>query len=657
MYLYYYIIHTYRQKSGSLFDLRLRVCYYVIMLIDIVNAGFTYGDASIVDNVNLRINDGDRIGLIGQNGAGKTTLLKLIIGELELSKGEIGRKDGLICGYLRQNEGLESRLTVYDEMLTVFSKVLEAVKKQEELSRLIAETPHDSFDFKRLSSQYDNNASYIAAKEGYNVDVKIKTVLNGMGFAERYRQIVATMSGGEKTRLAIAKLLLKAPELLILDEPTNHLDFKTLAWLEGYLESYKGALVIVSHDRYFLDRMVNGIWELDDGSVEAYNGNYSTYKVTKSELMAFRIKEYEKQQIEIAAMKDYIARNICRATTANSAKSRVHRLANMERLTKPRTTKKTPVFRFDFDYESNKNVLTVSDLKLEIDRNLLLEDVGFEVKKGERIAILGANGTGKSTLMRALANNGDPRIKYGKDVKTAYYDQENQNLDFGNTVLEELWGRHHRESQTAIRSILGGLLLGAEDIEKRVGVLSGGERAKLGLAVIMADRCNTLLLDEPTNHLDLITREALEDALAKFEGTIIFVSHDRYFINRVATAVFEIENRRLIRYGGNFDAYENIKKRQAAVTEFETNKPAQKSSSYRTAKERAEDVRTKQRVAELEKLIDALEKEIEAISEQMLMPDILSDYQKYREMELLQNAKKAELEEYYNEWVTVVGDR
>ena len=627
------------------------------MLIEIKEAGFAYGDATVLQNVNFTIHESDRVGLIGPNGAGKTTLLKLINKELEPTKGEIRMKSNLVCGYLKQNEGLDSCCTVYAEMQSVFEKTLAAVKKQEELSHLIAAADHNSIEYKRLTSEYDQNASFIAAKDGYHIDTKIKTVLNGMGFASRYHQTVSTMSGGEKTRLAIAKLLLESPELLILDEPTNHLDFQTLGWLENYLHDYKGAILTVSHDRYFLDRMVGKIWEIEDATVSCYHGNYSAYKVQKSEQTAYRLKEYEKQQVKIASMEDYIARNMCRATTANSAKSRVHQLENLERLQKPRTKVKTPVFRFEYDYESNKNVLSVSNYPLEIDGKTLVSCANFEIKKGERVAILGANGTGKSTLMRALTQSGNPCIMFGKDVKAGYYDQENLNLNFQNTVLEELWGRHHRESQTAIRSILGGLLLGADDIEKPVSVLSGGERAKLGLAVIMADRCNTLLLDEPTNHLDLITREALEDALRKFGGTLLFVSHDRYFVNRLATAVLEIDRERLTRYEGNFECYENAKKVETlnqSQNESAMTKSSAKTSSYRTAKERAAEVQRKQRIAELERLISVLETETETLNQNMLQPDILADYPKYKEAEAAYQVKKTELEACYQEWVSLL---
>lgn len=623
------------------------------MLKSIHNAAFSYGDDSILKNIDLQINENDRIGLIGRNGAGKTTLLKLIMGELVPDSGEITQKQGLATGYLRQNEGLNSGGTVYTEMENVFKDVLAAVKTQEELSIKISHTPHDTADYRRLVAEYDKISHFLAAKNGYNVDVKIKTVLNGMGFAGSYGQLVSTMSGGEKTRLAIAKLLLEEPELLILDEPTNHLDFKTLAWLEGYLSSYKGALIVVSHDRYFLDRMVNIVWELEDCAIETYNGNYTSYKTQKSERIAYRLKEYEKQQVKIAAMEDYIARNIARATTANSAKSRVHQLANMERLEKPKTSYKAPYFDFPFDDESNKVVLTVSHLSLAAEDKPLLDDVSFEIRKKERVAVLGANGTGKSTLMKRLANaQSDAAIRFGKDVKYGYYDQENLNLDFENTVLEELWKRHHRESQTRIRAILGGLLLTAEDINKPVGVLSGGERAKLGLAVVMAERCNTLFLDEPTNHLDLPAREALEEALCRYQGTLLFVSHDRYFINRVATAVFELDNRTIMRYEGNFDSYERQRRdtQPKETVSTEEKQTAKKPSSYRSAKDRADEVKARLRRAELEKEIAALEKDIAALDETMLQPEALADYLRYRQLEAERADCQTRLDSLYEEW-------
>jgi len=626
------------------------------MLITIHNAAFSYGDESILKTVDLQVNENDRIGLIGRNGAGKTTLLKLFTRELVPDSGEVSCKQDLAVGYLRQNEGLDSGNSVYAEMESVFSEVLSAVRMQEELSSRMANVPHETPEYRRLVSEYDKNSIFITAKEGYHSDVKIKTVLNGMGFADNYHQIVSTMSGGEKTRLAIAKLLLEAPELLILDEPTNHLDFKTLTWLEGYLSGYKGALIVVSHDRYFLDRMVNRIWELEDGGIETYNGDYTSYKTQKNERVSYRQKEYDKQQIKIAAMEDYIARNMVRATTANSAKSRVHQLANLVRLEKPKTAHRAPYFDFPFEIESNKCVLTVCHLTLAVEGKPLLDDLSFEIKKKERVAILGANGTGKSTLMKRISNSeNETVIRFGKDVKRGYYDQENLNLNFNHTVLEELWSRHHRESQTRIRSILGGLLLSADDINKPVGVLSGGERAKLGLAVVMAERCNTLFLDEPTNHLDLPAREALEEALRRYEGTLMFVSHDRYFINRVASAVLELDNRAITRYEGNFDLYERQKRdAQPKESALQEDKPViKKNTSFRSAKERADEVKSKQKRAELEKAIAALETEIAALDQAMLEPDVLSDYKRYRQLEAARTESQCQLDALYEEWMNM----
>lgn len=623
------------------------------MLVNLNGVAFKYKEDVILSGVDLTVNPKERIGLVGINGAGKTTLLGLICGELNPTSGEVSRKNDLKIGYLKQNSGLNSQNAIYEEMLSVFSEETSAIDSQEKLSSEIAKTEEGTLEFKKLSHEYEALSRFISARDGYNIETKIKTVLNGMGFAEKINQNIATLSGGEKTRLAISKLLLLEPELLILDEPTNHLDFAALAFLESYLSSYKGALIVVSHDRYFLDKVATTIWEVENGGCYSYSGNYSKYKTVKNELVLARTREYQKQQEKIAAMKDYIARNIVRATTAKSAQSRVKQLENLDIIEKPRTFVRPPHFFFNFDYESGKTVLTVEKLSLSAGGKELLKDVDFVVEKGDRVGILGPNGTGKSTLIRALQARGNPSIRYGVNVKIGYYDQENLNMNPNNTVLDELWGRHHLASQTKIRSLLGGLQLGADDIEKPVGVLSGGERAKLGFAVAMAEEGNTLLLDEPTNHLDLLSREALEDALRAFGGTIVFVSHDRYFLNAVATRIFELDNKKITSYAGNFSRYEDAK-RVTNSTVTEEKKPEKvKNTTYRTAKDRSAEVKKKQRVAALEKEIEELEAEAERLNEESLRPDIVSNYALYGEYEAKIAANKVKISAAYEEWLSL----
>ncbi len=626
----------------------------MIMLITLENVEFGYNHVTTLENINLQINEGDRVGLIGKNGGGKTTLLRVILGELENTAGAIYKKSGLSVGYLQQNTGLEKNAVVYEEMMTVFASVTAKIAKHEELSARMAEVDHSTNEYKKLTTEYDRITAEIYAEDGYNAEVKVKTVLNGMGFMDRYYQNISTMSGGEKTRLALAKLLLENPDVLILDEPTNHLDFATLQWLEDYLSTYKGAIIIVSHDRYFLDKITGYIWELQDKEVERFTGNYSKYKVTKEELVKYRLKEYEKQQQQISSMQDYAQRNIARATTSKSAKSRLHQLENMEILKAPKTYEKAPKFSFGFDRESGKEVLSIADMPLKVAENELCANVSFAVRRQERVAILGANGTGKSTLIKALVKNKDFRIKYGAGVKIGYYDQENLNIDFNNTVLEELWSRHHQASQTTMRSILGGLLLSAADIDKKISVLSGGERAKLGFAIVMAERSNLLILDEPTNHLDLNAREALERALSKYEGTLIFVSHDRYFLNALATKTLELAPDKVTTFEGNFDAYMARKKQNEQLKakqeqEERMSQPIQKKA-YRTAKDRSAEVAQKQHIAKLEKKIATLEGNISQREQEMYLPEVASDYIKFNEIKAIYDDLKAQLDSLYEEY-------
>ena len=621
------------------------------MLINIEQLTFAYIQETLLEDINATIHDNSRIGLIGNNGVGKTTLINLLLNKLEPTSGTV-KTDNTEIGYLAQNAGLDSDNTVYDEMKSVFLPVLQAMQKQNVIHQQLAVTPHQSVEYKSLSNQLDRLDKYIISKDGYGIDVKIKTVLNGMGFQSNYEQIVNTMSGGEKTRLAIAKLLLQDPDLLILDEPTNHLDFKTLVWLENYLTQYKHAMLIVSHDRFFLDKLTTSIWEIEDKQLEVYSGNYTKYKVIKQELTLYRLKEYEKQQRQISSMVEYAQKNIARDSTSNSAKSRLHQLANMRVLDKPRTYTKPPHFSFTFAEESSQTVLRVKDLTLQAGTKMLIENATFDVNRTDRVAILGANGTGKSTLVRKLFSNQSSHITYGTRVKTAYYDQENTQINPNNTVLEELWGRHHLQSQTSIRSILGAALLGEGDVFKKCSQLSGGERAKLGLCIVSATNSNTLILDEPTNHLDLATREALEDALLKFEGTVIFVSHDRYFLDKIATRILELDNLTITPYIGNYSQY-LAQKSQEKVNQATISPTSIKPqvNTHRTSKDRSAEIKHKQTVTRLESEIEQLEDRKEQLMAQMCLPENTRDYVKMQELSRQLDTVKRSLAQVYDAWL------
>lgn len=600
------------------------------MLIQLENVTFGYDDKPILENVSLTLSEGERAGFIGPNGEGKTTLIRLLSGALAPDAGRVLKKSGLRLGLFEQNGGLESERTVLDEMKSVFADVYAAFGKLRETEEALAHA--DETAYRALSQQHEKLEKRIAAADGYNLDVRIRTVLNGMGFEGCYGRVVSTMSGGEKTRLKLCRLLLEEPELLLLDEPTNHLDADTLFWLEDYLKGYRGAVFAVSHDRWFLDALMGKIYELERGRVHMYRGNYSKYKILKAERVLAGERAYEKQQKEIAELKDYVARNIVRATTASSAQSRVKKLENMELLEKPLPPPAPPVFRFATDAESEERTLEVRHLRLFAGERELFGDVEFTLRRGEKVALLGENGAGKSTLARALADGRDPAVRWGRFVKLGYYDQENAALDPDETVLGALWNKHRGMSQTQARALLAQAKLGEEDVDKKVRSLSGGERAKLALVLLEAERANVLILDEPTNHLDLQAREALETALKAFRGTLLFVSHDRYFTAALAEKVLDAADGRITPYPCGYAEYAEQKKRAAQQAAAAANakkaeeRAKQGAAAHRTKAERAEEAKRKQRVKELETRIAALEAEEAALQAAIADPAVAADY-------------------------------
>ena len=600
------------------------------MLIQLENVTFGYDDKPILENVSLTLSEGERAGFIGPNGEGKTTLIRLLSGALAPDAGRVLKKSGLRLGLFEQNGGLESERTVLDEMKSVFADVYAAFGKLRETEEALAHA--DETAYRALSQQHEKLEKRIAAADGYNIDVRIRTVLNGMGFEGCYGRVVSTMSGGEKTRLKLCRLLLEEPELLLLDEPTNHLDADTLFWLEDYLKGYRGAVFAVSHDRWFLDALMGKIYELERGRVHMYRGNYSKYKILKAERVLAGERAYEKQQKEIAELKDYVARNIVRATTASSAQSRVKKLENMELLEKPLPPPAPPVFRFATDAESEERTLEVRHLRLFAGERELFGDVEFTLRRGEKAALLGENGAGKSTLARALADGRDPAVRWGRFVKLGYYDQENAALDPDETVLGALWNKHRGMSQTQARALLAQAKLGEEDVDKKVRSLSGGERAKLALVLLEAERANVLILDEPTNHLDLQAREALETALKAFRGTLLFVSHDRYFTAALAEKVLDAADGRITPYPCGYAEYAEQKKRAAQQAAAAANakkaeeRAKQGAAAHRTKAERAEEAKRKQRVKELETEIAALEAEEAALQAAIADPAVAADY-------------------------------
>ena len=619
------------------------------MLISADNLSFGFNGGSLLENVSFALNEGERIGLIGGNGEGKTTLIRLILDELTPESGTLFRKNGIRIGYLAQTGGYDSANTVFEEMREIFAADIRAVAALRQTEEKISQTAENSVEYRALAQKYEALNKQIAARDSYNFEVKIRTVLNGMGFETVYDQPICTMSGGEKTRLKLCRLLLEEPELLILDEPTNHLDMKTLFWLEEYLSTFKGAILTVSHDRYFLDKLVGGIYELENKKLSVFKGNYTKYKVLKAEKTARLLKEYEKQQEERAHMQEYVDRNLVRASTTKMAQSRRLALEKMELVEKPTLPPTPPRFVFTYADKPYERVLEVQGMQLKAGEKTLLHNASFTLMRGEKCAVIGDNGTGKSTLVKEIVKGRNPAIKLGRFVKIACYDQENANLDPNESVLGELWGRHLTWDQTKVRSILAQAGLIAEDMDKKVRMLSGGERAKLALAVFECENGNFLVLDEPTNHLDLAARESLESALKEFDGTLLFVSHDRYFIRALAGKVIELENENLTEFTGGYDAYnayktaakERAKANERVPAPTEVKKSEGKEGYYRSKEERAADARRKARIKKIEDEISALETEDAEINQSLADPAVTGNF-------TLLNAKCARLEEIKN---------
>ena len=578
------------------------------MLLNVEHLYKYFNGQALLKDINFTVEDREAVGLIGINGCGKSTLLNIITGSEGYDKtpeglGSVNIAGKASIGFLRQNSGLNSELTIGEEMKNAFAPLLETLDKMKVLEKKMA----DGRDIDSISHEYAELSSYFEARDGYRIDVKIKQVLNGMGFGSTPTdRVISTLSGGEKTRLALAKLLLEEPNLLILDEPTNHLDFETLMWLEDYLKGYKGAIIIVSHDRYFLNKVCTRICEIEQGRLTSYQGDYSSYLVQKKMNSERQLKEYEAQQKEIAKLEDYVAKNLVRASTSKMAKSRQHMLDRIERIDKPLMYTKPPKIKLEYDIEPTKDIVRVVDCPLVVgegaDKKELIKSLTMNVRRGEHVAIIGANGIGKTSILKLIQGiipHEGGNISWGGNVKISYFEQEHAILDPRKTVLEEIMDRYPRLSEQQARSVLGAVLLTGENVFKPISVLSGGERAKLCFAIMALNRGNVLVLDEPTNHLDLNTKEVLEDALAEFGGTIILVSHDRYLLNKVASRIIEIKHDEVNSYEGNFDAYSeavNAARQLKMQSEAEIKRAEEekaykenKARQYRSKEQRAAD--------------------------------------------------------------------
>lgn len=639
------------------------------MLLNVEHLYKYFNGQALLKDINFTVEDREAVGLIGINGCGKSTLLNIITGSEGYDKtpeglGSVNIAGKASIGFLRQNSGLNSELTIGEEMKNAFAPLLETLDKMKVLEKKMA----DGGDIDSISHEYAELSSYFEARDGYRIDVKIKQVLNGMGFGSTPTdRVISTLSGGEKTRLALAKLLLEEPNLLILDEPTNHLDFETLMWLEDYLKGYKGAIIIVSHDRYFLNKVCTRICEIEQGRLTSYRGDYSSYLVQKKMNSERQLKEYEAQQKEIAKLEDYVAKNLVRASTSKMAKSRQHMLDRIERIDKPLMYSKPPKIKLEYDIEPTKDIVRVVDCPLVVgegaDKKELIKSLTMNVRRGEHVAIIGANGIGKTSILKLIQGiipHEGGNISWGGNVKISYFEQEHAILDPHKTVLEEIMDRYPRLSEQQARNVLGAVLLTGENVFKPISVLSGGERAKLCFAIMALNRGNVLVLDEPTNHLDLSTKEVLEDALAEFGGTIILVSHDRYLLNKVASRIIEIKHDEVNSYEGNFDAYSeavNAARQLKMQSEAEIKRAEEekaykenKARQYRSKEQRAADAQKRNRIRELEKEIEGTEVLIFELENAISDPEIASDYSKMSEKCKELEETKTALDQKMDEW-------
>lgn len=626
----------------------------------------SFGAEEILSNIKIEIKDKDRIAIVGRNGAGKSTLLKIMAQELSYDEGEFFQPKDLTFGYLSQHMTLESGKTIWDEMLEVFShlksleKQLRALEKEmEKASELSGE------EYDKVLKEYDKLQLAYQTDGGYTYESDIRAVLSGLNFESfDYDTPIAELSGGQKTRLALGKLLLQKPQLLILDEPTNHLDIDTLSWLENYLVSYPGAIVIVSHDRYFLDKTVSIVYEISRHKTRKYHGSYSKYLEQKALNYEQELKEFEKQQTEIKKMEDFIQRNIVRASTTKRAQSRRKQLEKMERLDRPLGDESSASFSFQINRRSGNDVLKIEELSLRYEKEVdpIFSNIRLDINRGDRIALVGPNGVGKTTLLKAILGRLQTEkgnIQLGTNVQIGYYDQEQADLNSTKTILQELWDDYPTINEKDIRTVLGNFLFSGDDVLKQVHTLSGGEKARLALAKLKMQQANFLIMDEPTNHLDIDSKEVLEAALIDFPGTILFVSHDRYFINKIADQVAEMERDGITIYLGDYDYYLEKKEEEAEIERLKQEKETTSNSetkklSYKEGKQlQSEKRKVQRRISELEEMIEHQELDIAQIEEEMTKPEVYQDHEKSLELTETVNKLKYEIEQLIEEWTAL----
>lgn len=629
------------------------------MLIQLNNVTKNFVVNEVFSNVKMEINDKDRIAIVGRNGAGKSTLLKIISGEIDFDNGERTVSKDTTIGYLSQEFIVREDLSIYEEMITCFNEIIELEKELEKISYELTSENIESNP--GLLDKYDRLQNQVLTHKDYHYKSKIDSVLYGLDFdKEVFDKKISTFSGGEKTRLSMAKLLLSEPDLLILDEPTNHLDMENVAWLENYLSSYNGAIVIVSHDRYFIDKVVSVVYNLEFGKLKKYVGNYSNFLRQYEEDYEKNLKEYVSQQKDIKRLEEFVQKNIARASTSKMAKSRQKVLDKMEIIDNPRKDDKAANIEFRIKEQSGRDVLIVNDLQVGYEEQVG-QKYNFSVYKGDRIAIVGKNGIGKSTLIKTIAKKQKElggNIQYGSKVSLGYYDQKQAEFESSKTILNELWDEYPLMKEAEVRTVLGRFLFRGDDVLKIVRDLSGGEKARLQLAKLMLEKNNLLILDEPTNHLDITSKQVLEEALENYEGTILFVSHDRYFINKIANKVFDITEEGYNIYLGNYDYYLEKREQEKIAKRLKEEKIAEavvkEVNDYVLSKEEKRRIRKLERTRdELIVQIDELESKIKIVNEELMKEEVYTDAVKTQEWNGKLKKLTSELEEKNNSWLEI----
>lgn len=633
----------------------------IVIVLQVNQITKSFNGEDILTNVKLEVQDRDRVALVGRNGAGKSTLLKIIAGEMSYDSGEIIMPKNIRLGYLEQHAGLESKLTIWEEMKTIFSHLINSEKELRSLESQMADPTiyEDTEAYARVAATYDELQLAFNEAGGYRFESDIRSILHGMQFfPDDYDKPVQALSGGQKTRLALAKMLLSKPDLLILDEPTNHLDIQTLSFLENYLKNYSGAVLIVSHDRYFLDQVVNFVYEVSRHNVVRYVGNYSSYLTQKAKNYELDRKKYEKQQEEKAKLEDFVSKNLARASTTKMAQSRRKVIEKTDWMESPDGDEKSASFGFTIDRPSGNDVLRLEQIAVGYPNKTVSSNISFSVYKQDRIALVGPNGVGKSTLLKTIMkqlNAADGKIQYGTNVQFGYYDQEQAALTGNKTALQELWDEWPLMNERDVRTVLGRFLFSGDDVQKTVSTLSGGEKARLALAKLMLLKANTLVLDEPTNHLDLDSKEVLENALLDFPGTIIFVSHDRYFINRIATKVIELASEDATLFLGDYDYYLEKKEEmeelalENAVVENTVVTKVNTSTIDKESKKKERQLR--RQLEELESQIPTVDVEIATIEEKLCDPEIFQDHEAVQQLQRELDQLKEKQDDLSNEWL------